>query len=140
MSGESNGAPASYGALLRAIDGLRDDVREDLGALEGRVMAAITEVQRDAHEYAIAHSGIHADDHAERDRLVAEAKVAHDRFDDFIRNAALAQARRDGALGVIRFVIELVGRNWRGVAAVAGALIVALLTVTGQLSVSVSVR
>jgi hypothetical protein len=112
--------------LLEALDRIRDDYREDLVGLEGRVMTAIGAIERKLDETSRTHAEVH----------VAEATLdrnAHEIYDAFIRDSKLAAARRDGALGVVRFVTELLGSNWKGILA-AGAALSFLL---GQLRVTV---
>jgi len=105
--------------LIAALDRLRDDWREDLGGLEGRVMAAIEGSQREFNEYARAHGDEHLATRAASDAI-------HSRFDAFVRSSELSQARKDGALGSIRFVLDVAGRNWKLVVALFTALGLAL--------------
>lgn len=123
---EPNGSPVAYGAFLSAIDGLRADVREDNERLERRVMSALTDYARN-----------HGVDH---DELRRASDAAHTRFDEFIRNQELAQARRDGALGALRFVLEQFSRYSRPLFLVLVALAGVIGTVTGAFQVEVIVR
>lgn len=127
----------STGAVLRAVEDLRTDVREDIGhlrddlrednaALERRVMTAL-------QEYAVAHGQVHSTEKA-------AAEVAHARFDTFIRNAELAQARRDGALGVFRFAVEQVSRHAKPISLVLAAVAAAGLALAGNIRFEVIVR
>jgi hypothetical protein len=121
------------GTLLEALDRIRDDYREDLRehredlvAVEGRVMTAIAAIDRKLDDASRTHAEVH----------IAEATLernAHEIYDSFIRDSKIAAARRDGALGVVRFVVELVGANWKGILA-GGAALSFLL---GQLRVTV---
>lgn len=122
---------------LDAIDGLRTDMREDIGQLrddmrednerlERRIMTAVTGFQS-------AHLAVHDVDKAAND-------VAHATFTAFIRNAELAQARRDGALGVFRFGIELISRNWKPLTVVLAAVTAALFAATGDFRVEIVTR
>jgi hypothetical protein len=124
---------ATVGALFRAVEDLRDDMREDNGhlrddmgqlrddmrednaALEHRVMSALT-------DFSAAHGREHA---TERE----ESRLAHDRFDQFVRAAELAQARRDGVLGVFRFLLEQTSRH-------SGPIVRILVTAGGVLAVA----
>ena len=130
--------------LYDAIEGLRDDVREDIGhlrddvredneRLEGRVMTAIEDVRRDAAEFALAHARVHT---ARQEETDAE----HATFRTFVRNAELAQARRDGALGVFRFTVELVSRQWKPLTALLGGVATVAAIVSGAIQVDVAIR
>jgi hypothetical protein len=119
---------------LQAIEGLREDVREDIGhlrddmredneRLEKRMVAMVT-------DFIVAHGAEHK---AQRE----SSDEAHGRFDAFIRSAELAQARRDGALGVFRFVLEQISRHWKPITAVLGGLAAVLLALSGSVSIEV---
>src|SRR3954468_23241294 len=94
-------------SLLEAFDRVRDELRDEIRASEGRVMNAVGDVQRRLEQSETTHAGIHAAEGEAR-------SIAHARFEDFMHKSELAQARKDGALGVLRFFFDLVGRNWRG--------------------------
>lgn len=118
------------GPLLEAIEGLRSDMREDLGAIrhdladtEERLVSQVT-----------AYTSAHAQEHA---TVAAKSGEDHERFNAFIRNAELAQARRDGALGVIRFLFELTSRHSGALIKVVAAITAALLVVNGNVSVAI---
>lgn len=99
--------------LLEAFDRVRDELRDEIRLSEGRVMGAVQSVQARVEQSEVTHAGIHA--------VEGEARsIAHARFEEFMHKAEIAAARRDGFLGVVRFVFDLIGRNWRGIAA-AGA-------------------
>lgn len=130
-----------YSALYAALESLREDVREDIGhlrddvredneRLEGRLMAAINDVRRDAVEFATAHTAVH-----EERRAVTDAE--HRLFRDFIHAAELAQARRDGALGVFRFILEQLSRHWRPLLAVLSGFAMTAAFVTGSIHIEV---
>jgi hypothetical protein len=106
-------------ALLAAIEGLRSDMREDLGGLRDDLQTYMT---------------THGADHQAADR---ESADAHGRFDTFIRNAEIAAARRDGALGVVRFLFELFSRHSPALVRVAVAVAAAALVVSGNVHVSI---
>lgn len=128
---------ATVGALFRAVEDLRADVREDIGhlrddvrednrALEGRVMSALTDF-----------SATHGKEHAiEREASAA----AHRRFDEFVRAAELAQAKRDGALGVFRFLLEQLSRHSGAIVRVLGAAGAVLAIASGAIRLEVLVR
>jgi hypothetical protein len=114
------------------IEGLRDDVREDirevkveLGKVEERVsarVAAVDVAQRDTRAYLESFANGHGVEH---EKEAEERRATHGLFYDFIRKAELDAARRDGALGVARYSIELVSKH-------AGRII-AILTTLGLL-------
>jgi len=112
--------------LIAALEALRADVREDIGAMEGRVTASIESVRREFNEYGKAHGEEHSTSRAATDAV-------HARFDTFIRSSEIAQARRDGLLGGIRFVLDVGSRNWKLLVLLFGAIGLALGNV--QLSV-----
>lgn len=119
--------------LPDVVDLLRDDAaaaelrqQRNLDAMELRVMGAIGAVRADLTSYEAAHGKEHA---AQR----FESESAHKRFDDFIGKAEIAKAHADGALGVVRYVADLLGRNWKAIAAVAGVVLAA----TGNVHVSI---
>ena len=115
-----------YRVLHEVIDGLRDDMREDNERLEARIMTAV-------NGFVTTHGQVH-----ESDRMLNER--AHYRFEQFIRAAELAQAKRDGALGVLRFAVELVARNWRPITAVLVAVTAVLFAATADLRIEVVTR
>lgn len=101
--------------LLEAFDRVREELRDEIQRSEGRVKESIGELRGDFEAATVTHAGIHA--------VEGEARsIAHSRFEEFMLRAELAQARRDGALGLIRFAFDLLGRNWRGIVALGGAL------------------
>lgn len=119
-----NGALVSAIESLRAeVSGLRDDVREDIEAIRSEVRTAVT-------DFTIAHGREHQ---AERE----DRTVAHARFDDFIRAVELDKARRDGALGFLRFGFELFGRYGRQVAWVLLGLASLVGAASGAIQVTV---
>jgi hypothetical protein len=97
-------------ALLEAFDRVRDELRDEIRLSEGRVMTAVQTVQTRLEQSEVTHAGIHAVEGETR-------SIAHARFEEFMHKAELAAARRDGFLGVVRFMFDLIGRNWRGIAA-----------------------
>lgn len=105
------------------IGHLRDDVREDLAASEGRLTRMVT-------DFITLHGRDHT---AQR----TESEIAHARFDTFIRAAELAQARRDGALGMIRYFLELVSRHAKPIATIILALAGAVLALSGAITVQI---
>lgn len=125
----SNGERRRYDTdLLEAFDRVRDELRREVRESEGRVQASLADLRDDFEAATKTHAGIHA--------VEGEARsIAHKRYEDFMLSAELAQARRDGALGVIRFSVDLIGRNWRGIAAVA----IGLGVVLGNVHVGIGV-
>lgn len=129
-TGDTNGAPASYGALLQAIDGLRDDFREDLRAAEERLGSQISEVSGDVSAFVAAHTEAHRGEGERRG-------AAEMRFESFISQSELAQARRDGALGAVRFTIEQISRHAGRIVAILATIAAAALAVSGELSIAI---
>lgn len=130
MTDEPSSRVAVLG-LADVVDLLREDAasaelrqQRNLDAMELRVMTAINATRADLTSYEASHGKEHV---AQR----VESEQAHKRFDDFMHTASIAQAHRDGTLGVVRFLIELLGRNWKAIA--AGAL--ALLAASGNIRV-----
>lgn len=121
--------PANGYQLVAAFDRLRDDFREDLDAMEKRVMTAIDGATRQLGSYQTEHGREHV-------TMRGESEAAHARFDEFIRSAALSQARKDGALGVVRFMADIAGRNWKALLILAGTL----LTIAGNVQIDLGVR
>lgn len=112
--------------FLDAIDRLRDDMREDNRDLEKRIMDTVT-------GFVVAHGKQH-------DAHDVDSEAAHRDFRAFIRAAELAQAKRDGALGVFRFAVELVSRNWRPISVVLVAMTAALFAATGDIRIEIMTR
>lgn len=114
------------------IDSLRTDVREDVNALRtdvredirevkvelGKVDVRVSETRTYLESFAKGHG-------AEHEQEAEERRRDHGLFYDFIRKAELDAARRDGALGVVRYSIELLSKH-------AGRII-AILTTLGIL-------
>lgn len=115
------------------IGHLRADVREDNERLERRVMTAIADVRSDAAGFALEHAKVHA---ARQEQTDAEHRV----FREFIRNAELAQARRDGVLGVFRFVVEQLSRHWKPLTALLGGVATIAAIATGSIEIAVVAR
>jgi hypothetical protein len=124
---------AAFGAFLRAVEDLRDDVREDNRRLEERVMGAVSDLRREQRESVEAHSKAHL-----TDAIATETQFG--RINDFMRNAELAQARKDGALGVFRFVVEQVSRHWAPLVAVLAAMAGSALAIAGNIRIELGVR
>lgn len=127
--------PRAALGLGDVVDLLRDDgaaaeLRSQrlLEALEGRVMAAIVTLRSDMDKGWATHGADHL---AQR----TESELAHKRFDSYVAGATLDAARRDGALGMVRLVIDTFGRNWKAIAAGAGLVLAA----TGGVHISIGV-
>lgn len=126
------------------VEGLRDDFREDirelrdeLGRSEGRVTekvlaldAKLEKAGADWHQFTVDHSEEHESETAER-------RQAHGTFYDFIRKAELDQARRDGALGVTRYVFELLSRHGARIAWIILSIGAAAGVATGSIGIQV---
>jgi hypothetical protein len=118
------------GALLAAIEGLRSDMREDIGGLRDDLRDVETRMVRQVSEYTMAHGAEHRENYRIRDE-------AHAKFNDFIANAELGAARRDGALGVVRFMFELVSRHSGALVKVVVSIAAAALVVGGNVHISI---
>lgn len=117
---------ATIGALIRLVEDLRTDVREDIGHLRDDVREDNQELERRVmtalSDFSVAHGREHT---AEREA----SSASHKRFDDWIRTAELAQARRDGILGVFRFGLEQISRH-------SGPLVRICIAIGGLLAVA----
>jgi len=118
---------------LDAIEGLRADVREDIGHLRDDVREDVRDIRVDLSAFITAHGREHADQKA-------ESETAHDGFTAFISNFELERARKDGALGVFRFVLEQLSRHARPLAALGIGLITAIAAIVGAFRVDVVVH
>lgn len=146
-------APISNGsgyALLNALNDFRGDVREDIAALrtearsditalEGRLMTAIVDNRRALTDYSTTHNGVHVAERKETEAAFSESRAAHDRFDEYISTQRVVQARKDGALGVTRYVVELVAANAGALVKILLAAAVAAIFATGGVHLSVGV-
>lgn len=132
------------GSFLRAIEELRADVREDLGhlrddmrednaALEARVMAALAAARDEQRQSVEAHAKLHL-----TDAVAQETELG--RIREFMRNAELAAARRDGALGVFRFAVEQLSRHAKPITGVLVGLATVLLALSGSIHLEVAVK
>ena len=130
--------------FTRLVEGLRQDVREDirdlrteLGKTEERVTArvALIEAGQTATRALIeAFAGRHGQEHEEE----AEARAkAHGQFWDFMRANELDKARRDGAVGVVRFGVELLSKHAGQIVAILAALGLLGGFATGNISVGI---
>lgn len=133
MADEPSGGPGPGLGLRDVLDMLRDDAaaaesrgQRLLDDMERRVMSAIGDARSDLGKYIAAHDGDHL-------AMRTSSEVAHSRYDTFIAANAIDQARRDGALGIVRYVADLLGRNWKALA--AGA--VAIAAATGSLRITI---
>lgn len=126
------------------LESLRDDVREDisglrdeLGRSEGRVTARVDAVdlaQRETRALIERFAGDHGREH---EAEAEDRRQTHSTFYEFIRAAELDDARRDGALGVVRWGVELTSRHAPRLVAVILALAGAFGVATGNVSVAV---
>lgn len=112
---------------LSDILAIADWFREDIAAAKADLMAVIVEDRKARRDWEFTHTQEHVSDSA--DRKVWDAKLT-----DLLESEKLAKARRDGILGAIRFVFDVIGRNWRGILALAGTAAVFL----GNVHVNIS--
>jgi hypothetical protein len=130
--------------LAGLIEGLRDDVREDirdlrgeLGRTEERVTARVASLelkQGETRELLIDFAKGHGEEHEEE---ATERRAAHSTFYEFMRTREIQEARRDGALGVIRFGVELVSKHSPRLVQIALALTALLGIATGSIHLAV---
>ena len=130
--------------LVGLIEGLRSDMREDLAELRADVREDLAEMTaqvttidgrvREIREQQIEFAQAHAEQHELEDQ---DRRAAHGAFYDFMRKAELDQARRDGALGIVRFGVELVSRHAGRLVQVALALAALLGIATGSIHLAV---
>lgn len=150
MPGEVASSNGNGYALLNALNDFRADVREDLAALraeargditalEGRLMVAIVDNRRALSDHSTTHNGLHTAERTEMDARAADAKAAHARFDEFIAGQKLVQAHKDGALGVTRYVVELLAVNAGALVKVVLAAAIAALFASGGVHFTVGV-
>lgn len=126
------------------VEGLRDDMREDsrdlrheLAKVEERVTARVAVVEEQGRETR-AYIERFAKGHAEEHEAEAEdRRTTHGLFFDFIRAAELDKARRDGALGVVRYSIELLSRHAPQIVAILTAIGLLGGFATGNISIGV---
>lgn len=133
MADDPIGGPASGLSFRDVVDMVRDDAAaaelratKALEAMEARVMGAIGGVRGDLGKYIETHAGDHV-------AMRTTTEVAHNRYDAFISANAIDNARRDGALGIVRYVVDLLGRNWKALAATA----LGIAAATGSLHISI---
>jgi hypothetical protein len=107
-----------YG-FQQLIEGLRTDVRED-----------IRDLREEWRVFAVEHGKAHENEAIER-------RLSHGEFYEYIRKAEVDNARKDGALGVVRFVIEKLSANATRLVAVILALASVLMAITGQIHFTV---
>lgn len=114
---------------------LRDDAaraehrqQQSLDAMELRVMAAINAARSDLTSFEAAHGREHV---AQR----SESESSHLEFRAFMAKVDLAKARQDGTLGVLRYLADLLGRNWKAIAGLA----VMVAAATGSIHISIGV-
>lgn len=118
----------SLAEFMRAlVNDSKEDLRGEIQSGHRDVMARIEIGEKTQRDFAVTHAQEHIGESAERRGW--EEKLAA-----LIRTEDLAKARREGLLGAVRFVTDNVGRNWRGILAMAAFLGVVL----GQIHVSVT--
>ena len=143
MADERNQPPELIATGFAAlVEGLRSDVREDirdlrteLGAVEGRMTARVVAIevkQAESRKLIEDFAGSHGEMH---EAEAADRRKAHGEFYDYIRAAELDRARRDGALGVARYGVELVSRHAGRLVQVILATAALLGIATGSISV-----
>lgn len=125
----ATGFAALVDGVHRAISDLRDDFREDSRELESRMTAQIQTIgqrQAETHQLVVDFAKGHGEQHEAED---ADRRHAHGEFYAFIRARELDEARRDGALGVVRYGVELVSKH-------AGRLVQVILATAALLGIA----
>lgn len=136
--GASPPYPANgLGTFLRAIDGMRDDFREDMAGLRRDVREDMAKSEERVMGTMAQFARVHGVEHDE-DRLALDRDLTT--FRAFMHAAEIAQAKRDGALGVLRFVLELVSKHAKPIVAVIGAATVGIAVLLGQIHIEVVAR
>lgn len=141
--------------LVGLVDGLRKDLREDirdvraaqaednrelraeLVNVERRVTTLVEAVDlqgKDTRAYIELFAKGHGEEH---EAEAADRRQTHGVFYQFIRDAELDKARRDGALGVARYSIELISKHSARLVAVILAVAAAAGVATGNVGVSI---
>lgn len=115
----ANGPP-SLGDILTVAEGIRTDLR----AMEGRVTTDIRDVRDDFEGFVGGHVQVHASHDAWSQEKYGELVGRLNGYD-------LDMARRQGALGLVRWGIDLAGRNWKLIATAA----LTLLTFLGNIRI-----
>lgn len=119
---------------MRAMEErLRDDAKGVEGRLTARV-AMVEEGQRDTRTFIEKFARDHG---AEHEAEAEDRRKTHGTFYDFIRAAELDAARRDGALGIVRYAIELLSKHGTRIAWIVLSLGAAAGVATGNIDVSV---
>jgi hypothetical protein len=121
--------------VLGRIDRASDEFRRDLADLHGELVASekrvMTALEMARLEFA-DYSKAHANEHATR-RVEVDGKLST--LGEFMKTREIQIARQDGALGVIRFLLDAGGRNWQLIGVLLGFLGLALGNVTLQVGV-----
>jgi hypothetical protein len=128
----------------RLIDDLRDDVREDLRDIrseikhsEERVTARVASVearQIETREQLVEFARSHGDEHEQYEHRSAENHTA---LWEAFRRFEINEARRDGALGIIRYLVELTSRHAQRIAAIILALAATVGFASGGITVGI---
>lgn len=94
-------------------------VEDRIGSRIGDVKAEVTTVRDEFEAYAVGHDKVHRDHDGDGARKYDEIMS---RFHTWEVEAA----KRAGALGVVRFLADLAGRNWKAIATLALTALAAL--------------
>lgn len=140
----SPGAPTGAEAFILAalaelradVAGIRAENRADNRALEDRMTTLVRDLdqrmretlaedRRDRADYVLAHGKDH-------DEQRAASESEHKTFNDFIRNFELVEARKNGAIGVFRFGLELLSRHAKPLTILLTPVLTFLLFVFGN--------
>lgn len=108
-------------------------IRQELWRVEDRLVDGQDKLERSMRALAErleAYMTTHATVHAEHDTW---SKGQLDEIMGRFQATALLDARRQGALGMLGWIVSLLGANWKGLA----VLVVALLGALGFLTIDV---
>lgn len=125
------------------IDGLREDVRDlkedlkeiraelksDLSSAMSKLESRMEAQRQDSVEYTIIHGKQHEEEALDR-------KTTHGEFRDFIRKFEIDEARKNGALGVFRYMIEIGSQHAPRIIAIIAAAAAAIGVINGSIQVS----
>lgn len=135
-------------AIASGFAGLAEGIRTDMRAMEERLrddaekaeervierVVAVEAGQKDTRAFIETFAVDHGKDH---EAEATERRNKYSEFHNFIRQFELDEARRAGALGVIRWGFELLSRHSARVVAVILAMAAAAGIATGNIEVAV---
>lgn len=128
--------PASYvtvGDLLTFAEWMRslnndakEEMRDELGAAVDRMTDSMNETRSVLRDFTMTHLQEH--EAAKHDRTEAQARI-----EAFMAAAEVERAVKGRLLGIFRFGVDVLGRNWKLIATIG----LALLGLTGHITIAV---